>query len=82
MAAWCANAIVQNQDIIDTRQWIKRNWNEGASVREILKAIKRMTAAAVFLRGTNKLGHGKLNKIEEKIESHQVKCVELERVSE
>ena len=56
MAAYCLDAIVQNQDLMNARERIRRNRDEGESVSDKLKAIKKMTAARMFLLGKTKLG--------------------------
>ena len=56
MAAYCLDAIVQNQDLMDARERIRQNRIEGESVSDRLNAIKRMTSAKMFLLGKTKLG--------------------------
>ena len=56
MSTYCLDAIVQNQDLMDARERIRRNREEGESVSDKLKAIKKMTAARMFLLGKTSLG--------------------------
>ena len=56
MSAYCLDAIVQNQDLMDARKRIRRNREEGESVSDKLKVIKKMTAARMFLLGKTSLG--------------------------
>ena len=56
MAAYCLDAIVQNQDLMDARERIRRNREEGESVSDNLKVIKKMAAARMFILGKMRLG--------------------------
>ena len=64
MAAWCLDAIVRNDDLMASRERIRRDGAEGESVSEKLKQIKGMTAAKMFLLGETRLGQGVLENVE------------------
>ena len=64
MAAWCLDAIVRNDDLIASRERIRRDGAKGQSVSEKLKQIKGMTGAKIFLLGETCLGEGVLENVE------------------
>ena len=64
MAAWCLDAIVRNDDLMASRERIRRDNVEGQSVSEKLKQIRGMTAAKMFLLGETRLGEGVLQNVE------------------
>ena len=64
MAAWCMDAIVKNEDLMASREYIKHDGDVGCTVSEKLAQIKRMTAASIFLNGENRLGKGILENVE------------------
>ena len=72
MAAYCLDAIIQNQDLMNARERIRRNINERESVSNKLKSIKKMTAARIFLLGKMKLGEN----IRDSVQSNYDKYVQ------
>ena len=55
------------------RRRINKNREDGRSVSEKLVAIKKMTAAAVFLCGTTSLGKGILANVKDNFNTHELK---------
>ena len=70
MSAYCLDAIVQNQDLMDARERIRRNREEGESVSDKLKAIKKMTAARMFLLGKTSLGEDIRDVVQSNYDKH------------
>ena len=70
MSAFCLDAIVQNQDLMDARERIRRNREEGESVSDKLKAIKKMTAAKMFLLGKTRLGEDIRDSVQANYDKH------------
>ena len=70
MAAYCLDAIVQNQDLMNARERIRSNRDEGESVSEKLKSIKKMKAARMFLLGKTKLGEDIRDSVQANYDKH------------
>ena len=79
MAAWCVDAIVQNQDLMEARGRIKKNQENGKSKSQKLMEIKKMTAAAAFLTGTTRLGEGVFQRVKRGIDEADAKQAEAKR---
>ena len=82
MAAWCLDAIVANQDLMESRLRIKKNREDGQSMSEKLKNIKRMTAATMFLCGTTRLGEDIKDSVQRSFLNHAEKQAESQRNAE
>ena len=55
-ASFCLDALVQQHDLLKSRERIKNEQSKGLSVSEMLKKAKKVTSGAVFKSGTNRLG--------------------------
>ena len=73
MADWCVGAIFQYQDLMVARIWIKKNREDGKSVSEKLATIKKMTATALLLCVTTRLGKGIIANVKDNFNTHEVK---------
>ena len=82
MAAWCLDAIVANQDLMESRRRIKKNRKDGQSMSNKLKNIKRMTAATIFLCGTTRLGEDIKDSVQRSFLNHVEKQAESQRSAE
>ena len=55
-SAFCVDALVQNEDLMRSRERIKEEKGKGKDVREQLKSVKKLTAGKLFKIGTTRLG--------------------------
>ena len=55
-SAFCVDALVQNEDLMKSRERIKEEKSKGKDVREQLKLVKKLTAGNLFKVGTTRLG--------------------------
>ena len=55
-ASFCIDALVQNEDLMKSRERIKEEQSKGKEVRENLEAVKKLTAGKLFKAGTTRLG--------------------------
>ena len=73
MAAWCVDAIVQDQDLMVARRQIKKNRDNGRNMTEKLAIIKKMEVVEVFLSGLTRLGKGILENTRHNFDTQKVK---------
>jgi len=55
-SAFCVDALVQNEDLMKSRERIKEEKGNGKDVCEQLKLVKKLTAGKLFKVGTTRLG--------------------------
>ena len=60
-SAFCVDALVQNEDLMKSRERIRDEKNKGKDVREQLKSVKKLTAGKLFKVGTTRLGKSLLD---------------------
>ena len=60
----CVAAIFRNEDLIESRECIRKDGVEGEIISENLARIKRMTAVSLSLNEETLLGQGILANIE------------------
>ena len=60
-SAFCVDALVQNEDLMKSRERIRDEKNKGKDVHEQLKSVKKLTAGKLFKVGTTRLGKSLLD---------------------
>ena len=72
-SAFCVDALLQNEDLMKSRERIKMESSKGKDVREQLKKVKKLTAGKLFKIGTTRLGKTLLDIHHENTEKETMK---------
>ena len=72
-SAFCIDAIVQHEDLMSARERIKKEKDNGASVRDKILASKKVTAGHLVKAGTHRIGMTVFDVIHERQNLNRVK---------
>ena len=72
-SAFCVDALLQNEDLMKSRERIKKESKKGKCLREQIKDVKRLTAGKLFKMGTTRLGKSLLDVHKENVANEYMK---------